>query len=267
MSSIDFSNPVTFLQTSLFMFLGIFGRYVGLALLFEYLFKNKFKTQFQHREVNARLRPETQAWREIGYSFITSIIFAVVGTSVLIVWQKGYTQVYTNFSEHSLLWWGFSVILVLFVHETYYYWLHRLMHQPLIYKWVHKAHHDSITTSAWTSFSFHPTESILQAVFLPVLCLVVPLHTSALVVILLTMTTTSVINHLNTELYPKNFNNHWFGKWWIGATHHSLHHSQFKYNFGLYFTFWDKLMRTESPQYHSLFHKKTNIEAQISKNQ
>jgi Delta7-sterol 5-desaturase len=151
----------------------------------------------------------------------------------------------------------FSVVLVLFVHETYYYWLHRLMHHPLIYKHIHKAHHDSITTSAWTSFSFHPTESILQALILPTLCLVVPLHSSALVVILLTMTTTSVINHLNTELYPKDFDTHWFGKWWIGATHHSLHHSQFKYNFGLYFTFWDKLMHTESPQYRSLFAQKT----------
>jgi sterol desaturase/sphingolipid hydroxylase (fatty acid hydroxylase superfamily) len=71
------------------------------------------------------------------------------------------------------------------------------------------------------------------------------------------MTTTSVINHLNTEIYPRDFNKHWFGRWWIGATHHSLHHAQFRYNFGLYFTFWDKIMQTESPDYNKLFEEKT----------
>ena len=48
------------------------------------------------------------------------------------------------------------------IHETYYYWLHRWMHLPHIYKYVHKAHHESLTTTAWTSFSFHPIESFLQ---------------------------------------------------------------------------------------------------------
>jgi sterol desaturase/sphingolipid hydroxylase (fatty acid hydroxylase superfamily) len=43
------------------------------------------------------------------------------------------------------------------------------------------------------------------------------------------------------------------GKWIIGATHHSLHHKQFKYNYGLYFTFWDKLKKTESPLFDKLF--------------
>jgi sterol desaturase/sphingolipid hydroxylase (fatty acid hydroxylase superfamily) len=60
------------------------------------------------------------------------------------------------------------------------------------------------------------------------------------------MTFSSVINHLDIEIYPKNSGKSW-GKWVIGATHHSLHHKQFKYNFGLYFTFWDRLKKTESP--------------------
>ncbi len=71
------------------------------------------------------------------------------------------------------------------------------------------------------------------------------------------MTLSSVINHLNIEIYPKNFNKSSIGKWLIGATHHSLHHKQFKYNFGLYFTFWDKIKKTESPLYDELFLKST----------
>ncbi|MBB3836483.1 sterol desaturase/sphingolipid hydroxylase (fatty acid hydroxylase superfamily) [Runella defluvii] len=258
METIDFAQPDIFAQTAFYMFLGIFGRYVLIAALFYYLFKVKYQAYFQPREVNLRPRRPEQHWREIGFSFITSVIFAVVGTAMVVLWQKGYTKIYTDFSQYSILWFVFSIGLVLFLHETYYYWLHRWMHLPKVYKWVHKAHHDSITTSAWTSFSFHPTESILQALVLPALTFVIPLHYSAIVVILLIMTTTSVINHLNTELYPRDFHRHWFGKWWIGATHHSLHHSQFKYNYGLYFTFWDKWGKTESPDYDKLFDKKTS---------
>jgi len=40
----------------------------------------------------------------------------------------------------------------------------------------------------------------------------------------------------------------WFG--WINATtHHDLHHSSFHYNYGLYFTWWDRMMGTEHPAY------------------
>ena len=68
------------------------------------------------------------------------------------------------------------------------------------------------------------------------------------------MTFSSVINHLDIEIYPKNPNNI-LTKWVIGATHHSLHHKQFKYNFGLYFTFWDKIEKTESPIFPATIEK------------
>jgi lathosterol oxidase len=71
------------------------------------------------------------------------------------------------------------------------------------------------------------------------------------------MTFSGAINHLNTELYPHAFDRHWLGRWLIGPTHHSLHHSQFRYNYGLYFTFWDKWMHTESPDFHRIFTQKS----------
>ena len=33
------------------------------------------------------------------------------------------------------------------------------------------------------------------------------------------------------------------------ATHHDLHHQGPRWNFGLYFTLWDRLMGTEHPDY------------------
>ena len=257
MENIDFTALPTFLLTALFMFLGIFGRYVGTALLFDLFVKRLFRAHFASREVQARPRRTRQFLVEIGWSLVTSVLFALAGTLLLLAWQKGYTLIYLDWGDYPKIWFFLSIGIMLFLHETYYYWLHRWMHKPRVYKVIHKVHHDSITTSAWTSFSFHPFESLLQAAFIPLMTFIIPLHIYALAAILTLMTLTSAVNHLNTELYPRDFNRHWFGRWWIGATHHSLHHAQFRHNFGLYFTFWDKWMRTESPDYQALFDKKT----------
>ena len=33
------------------------------------------------------------------------------------------------------------------------------------------------------------------------------------------------------------------------SVYHNLHHSKFKGNYSLYFRWWDKLMKTENPDY------------------
>ena len=44
------------------------------------------------------------------------------------------------------------------MHEIYFFFLHRLIHTPLLYKWVHSVHHNSINPSPWSSLSMHPGE-------------------------------------------------------------------------------------------------------------
>lgn len=62
----------------------------------------------------------------------------------------------------------------------------------------------------------------------------------------LLMTLSSVINHLGIEIFPQRFRNSWPGKQLINATHHQYQHEEFFTNYGLYFTFWDRWMATES---------------------
>lgn len=257
---IQINTPTTFWLTALLFFIAIFGRYVIFSLLFWWLFKISLKEQFSHRAVQQRPRKAGQDWREIGWSLITSLIFTAIAVAMIIAYQHNYTQLYTNIHEYPIVWYPLSILSVMFIHETYYYWIHRWMHRPGVYRWVHKTHHDSITTSPWTAFSFHPVESTLQAIVIPALTFVIPLHVSAVGLLLIIMTVSSTINHLNTEIYPRDFDRHWLGRWLIGATHHSLHHSQFRFNYGLYFTFWDKWMKTESPNFHQLFEEKTRKE-------
>lgn len=253
----DFTKPLYFLLATVVMFVVVIGRYLLIAGLFHMLFYKWFPGNWQSRKINARAYKQDQFKKEVRWSTITAALFALAGSIMLVLWQKGYTKVYLKVDDYPLWWIPLSLVVAMLLHETYYYWLHRWMHHPSIFKIVHKVHHDSNITSPWTAFSFHPLEGVLQAVFLPLLLLLLPMHIYVVLTQLTIMTFSSVINHLDIEVYPKNFHKNRLGKWLIGATHHSLHHKQFKYNYGLYFTFWDKWKKTESPLYEKLFEEKT----------
>ena len=49
-----------------------------------------------------------------------------------------------------------------------------------------------------------------------------------------------------------SFRSKWVS-WWNTTTHHDLHHSAGNYNYGLYFTWWDRMMGTEHPEYKERF--------------
>lgn len=254
----DLSQPLAFFLATLVIFLVVLGRYFLIAGFFYFVFYYKNPGQWQHKKINPRPYQKKQFKKEVTWSTVTAVIFSLAGALAVLLWQRGWIKIYTDINDYSLWWLPASFIISVLLHETYYYWLHRWMHQPKIFRIVHKVHHDSHITSPWTAFSFHPLEGLLQAIFLPLLLLLMPMHLHVLILQLSFMTLSSVVNHLDIEFYPKKFSEHFIGKWLIGATHHSLHHKQYKYNFGLYFTFWDKWKKTESPLYQKLFGEKTN---------
>jgi Delta7-sterol 5-desaturase len=253
----DFSIPANFILLTAAMFLIVAGRYFLIAGIFHIWFYVFKKERWQRRRLSKKDLDKKQFYTEAKWSIITSMLFALAGAFTTVLWQKGYTKLYLDVHEYPLWYLPVSLLLSMLVHETYYYWLHRWMHQPTVFKLLHKVHHDSNTTSPWTAFSFHPLEGLLQAIVLPLTIMFIPMHVYVLLTQLTLMTFSSVVNHLEIEVYPANFHKHVLGKWMIGATHHSLHHKQFKYNFGLYFTFWDKWKRTESPKFNELFEEKT----------
>ena len=255
----DLSDPFWFLVATSVVFAVVIGRYFLIAGLFYLIFYKWFPSRWQKRKINERAYKTGQFKKEVTWSIITASIFAIAGASMGLLWQKGFTKIYMEIDEYSLWWLPGSLITALLLHETYYYWLHRWMHHPKFFSVIHKVHHDSNITSPWTAFSFHPLEGVLQAIFLPVLLLVIPMHLYLLIIYLTIMTFSSVVNHLDIEVYPRGFHKNFLGRWMIGATHHSLHHKQFKYNYCLYFTFWDKWKKTESPAFEKLFEEKTEM--------
>ncbi len=239
---------------SIILFVIVFIRYLIFSGVAHFLLKKLFNKRLLYVEKTTK----KQLYNEIKWSAITSLIFSLSGVGMMKLWQLGQIPIYTELTKFPLWYIPISIFLILFLHETYYYWLHRWMHKPKIYRAIHKTHHDSLHTSALTAFSFHPVESVLQAIIIPLLIWIIPLHVFALIFILMVMTVSATINHLGFEIYPKWWNNNFFSKWIIGATHHDQHHTKFLYNYGLYFTVWDKWMKTESPDFDERYKEVTS---------
>lgn len=254
----DFTHPGNFLLTALFFFAVILGRYLLVSWVVHSIFYSWSRRKWQARKLGTRDYPKAQLRREIAWSTITTSIFALAGAGMLVMWQLGWLQVYLEPTDYPIIWMPVSLAIAMFLHETAYYFLHRWMHQPRIYRIVHQVHHESSIPSPFTAFSFHPLEGLMQALILPAILLMVPMYVGVLLLYLLIMTASAVINHLDIEVYPKGFHRHRLGKWIIGATHHSMHHKQHRYHFGLFFTFWDRWLQTESPKYQSRFEAATS---------
>lgn len=223
----------------------VFIRYLAFSSLYHLVFFNWLKTYFSHRFLHAKPWKKRQLRKEVIWSLVSGIIFALFIIFTFILQIEGYTAVYTKVEEFGWFYLIGSIFLVLFVQDTYYYWMHRWMHLPSVYKYCHLVHHKSVHTSVFTSFSFHPLETILQAMIIPIIAIFIPLHLYAIIAIISLMTLSATVNHAGVEIYPSGKFGKWFKKWVIGATHHDAHHKKFNHNYGLYFTFWDRLMKTE----------------------
>jgi sterol desaturase/sphingolipid hydroxylase (fatty acid hydroxylase superfamily) len=244
---IDFTSFSGLAVTTFFLFTVIVLRYFLFGYILHWVFYVRKSPRWEERKIFSKSYSRSQFRKEIKWSILSSVIFALSGSLLSYLWQKGYTRIY--FDMGAIGWWYLpvSLLVIMVLHETYYYWLHRWMHLPKVYRLVHKVHHDSHITSPWTAFSFHPLEALIQAAFLPLVLMIIPAHPVTILFLLMIMTVSGFINHLGYEVYPEKFDRHYIGKWLIGATHHARHHKQFQYNFGLYFTFWDKWKKTEAP--------------------
>jgi Delta7-sterol 5-desaturase len=245
LTAIDFTDFYTIGYIFLFLSGIIFVRYLVASGLYHLFFFEFLKKTFEERFLRKKPLKRTQLFKEIYWSFLSGLIFAATGLLMYFLYIKGFSTIYLGISDYSIAYIPIRFFIFLLVQDAYYYWFHRWMHLPKVYKYLHLIHHKSVHSSVLTSFAFHPFETIFQAVFLPMIIMILPLHIYALTAALVIMTISATINHGGVEIYPSGKFGMWLRKWFIGATHHDFHHRKFNYNFGLYFTFWDRLMKTE----------------------
>lgn len=225
----------------------------GAYLLFYVLFRN----QWFRQKIQLVFPKNKRILMEVLYSMQTTVIFATIFLLVVIV-LRPYTNLYEDVDAYGPVYYLFTIPVMFVIHDTYFYWMHRAIHHPKLFRHIHFIHHQSTNPTPLAAYSFHFSESILEGMIIPIIAFTIPVHISALIIFLLGQFIINVYGHLGFELFPARFHKTWIGKWINTSVAHNQHHKHFNGNYGLYFLFWDRWMGTLRTDYDETFDEVKN---------
>lgn len=181
----------------------------------------------QRRIQRLEVSPE-QTRREQVWTLSTIVIFATFATPMLFAIRKGWTLTYRGIDSYAYL--IASFVLAVVIHDTYFYWTHRLLHLPAFRKF-HEVHHKSRTPTVWTVLAFHPVEAFIQVGIYPILLFALPMHSITQSAFLFYAAVFGALTHCGHDVLS-------------AVRRHDLHHLTGQGNYSFCFPVWDRLMRT-----------------------
>lgn len=234
--------------------LNVADRYFMVAGLAFLLFYVLLIRRISWKKIQLRLPGRKDYLREIAFSSISILIFTFPPLFLLrFPALRVHTTYYVSIPRYGWVYF-FSVFPLLFLmHDTYFYWMHRLIHHPRLFRLFHLVHHRSPNPSPWSAYAFHPLEAFLESLIFVIFLFTLPIHFWHLFVFFLLSLLYNVYGHLGFELYPAGFQRHPVGRWVNTSVGHNQHHQYCKGNYGLYFLFWDRVMGTLRDDYDAAF--------------
>jgi sterol desaturase/sphingolipid hydroxylase (fatty acid hydroxylase superfamily) len=205
-----------------------------------------------------KIQPRGFKWRVLRNEVIIAAINVTISGAILSFTTKTLlAHGWISMRHEAAPWWVIALEFAayFFAFDTWFYWLHRLMHNEPIYKWVHKLHHWSTAPNLVTSFSVSPLESLINGGFVPLFLAAFSVHSAAFALIAPTNVIMGLYVHSGYEFFPRWWHKSWATKWFITTTFHDQHHRYFTCNFGGYTTIWDRICGTVRPKFESDYAK------------
>ena len=154
---------------------------------------------------------------------------------IVLLWglANGYVQ-NIEFSD-TPIWFVALFFLIPLWESFYFYVIHRILHFPLLYRYIHSIHHRNINVGPWSGMSMHPAEQFvfLGSVFVHLIVGAHPLH---IIFHLQYYFLTAITTHTGFQgllIGDKN-------RLALGTFHHQMHHRYFECNYGSLEIPWDK---------------------------
>lgn len=221
---------------------------VGIGSIIAYkLCKPSSKFRILHKKIKSK-QIKVEILYTIRTVFIQGAMHAVLFTLFL-------SRIYFN-GETSLVYDALTLIGLILFHDTYFYWTHRLLHKKPLFKFIHKVHHDARSPTTFTAYRYTAIEAVFQFAFFYIFIFFIPISIEVFTCFIIFSSTMNISGHSNIDILPK---------WWLKMkvvstpTFHSMHHEKVHANYGLYFTFWDKLMKTDHPDYEERFLNRSEL--------
>jgi lathosterol oxidase len=225
------------------------GNFLVFALGGWVLFYKILGPHIPHRRIHAKDPTLAQIKTELKNSWSTQMVFLAMALGLWALWKAGFTQIYQDPSERGWIYYLLSFMIIQLLHDTYFYWTHRWMHE---WKWLkpyHMDHHRSFTPTPFAALSFHPVEAISHGLFWFLIATLIPLHVSWLFIFYSFMFYINMWGHTGYEFWHKDLLDRPLQKILNTPTHHNLHHKYHDKNFGIYYNFWDNLCGTNHHKY------------------
>ncbi|MDA9865311.1 sterol desaturase family protein [bacterium] len=107
-----------------------------------------------------------------------NVFWSMIGTFVWSLFEIGLWWGYANgvlpYSSNPV-WFVLWMILMPFWRNFHFYWIHRLIHWPPLYKRVHYLHHKNVNVGPWSGMAMHPVEHVIYFSCM-LIHLIVPSH-------------------------------------------------------------------------------------------
>lgn len=182
---------------------------------------------------------------EIIMSYKAFPFLSILTAPFFVLELRGYSKLYWNYSAQNPFSWIELLIASIFFlvfTDTGIYWIHRFEHTfPWIYKYIHKPHHKWINPTPFAAFAFHPLDGWAQSVPYHLFVFLYPMQIGVYLGLFVFVQLWTVSIHDGVDWCGEkegSLRSHFLN----GSLHHTIHHSKFVYNYGQYFTFWDRVM-------------------------
>lgn len=190
--------------------------------------------------------------QELPRAILGLSVYLIPTVVLIFVKEKwNYSPMYLNIEDYGWPYFFLSIFIFAFFIDTWFYWAHRLMHSQRFLKKCHNVHHKSYNITPVSSYSFDLVEALINMMPFMIVFLLMPWHPMA--VFIFSMFGIFYIGyiHLGYDFAYSWRRKHPVLKWFYSSTHHSIHHQRYDGNFAVYFTFWDKWMKTEIEPFSS----------------
>jgi lathosterol oxidase len=207
---------------------------------------------FDKRTLNHPKFIKNQIWLEIQSALNALPTISFITTCIFFFEVRGYSKLYNTTEDGPGLWYDILQYPLFLVFTDFcIYWIHRGLHHPRIYKYLHKAHHKWIMPTPFASHAFHPLDGFAQSAPYHLFIFMFPLQKHAYVILFVFVNFWSIMIHDGEYLTDNPVVN--------GAACHSLHHSRFEVNYGQFFTAFDRMGGTYRRPEPWMFEKETKM--------
>lgn len=215
--------------------IGLFALlYFSLSLSLHAFFNWTLKKGWTEKVTEFKLF-QNQIRFEMLHSLMSIAVFGLYGLLIVFCYRHQIVGIAFDYDYMIVV----DLLILAIWNEVHFYLGHKLMHTKLFIG-IHRTHHKSVVVTPFSTYSFHPVESIIFGTVMILPMLLIEFELLALVIFPIYHLFFNTLGHSNVKLIKKSGGL----KEVEISTHHNNHHTTYNSNFGFASSLMDRLMRT-----------------------